>query len=183
MNDVMIDLETMGNGPDAAIIAIGAVEFDVENREIGERFYTVIDLDSAVDAGGVMDASTVLWWMKQSEEARSAFAGGGEHIATALQQFAAWMANRGDDVRVWGNGASFDNVVLATAYRRSRINLPWKYWNDRCYRTMKSLAPGVKMQRSGTKHNAEDDAESQALHLIEIINGGLVRYIKVRDSA
>lgn len=175
MNDVMIDLETMGNGPDAAIIAIGAVEFDVEKREVGERFYTVVDLESAVDGGGVMDASTVLWWMKQGDEARAAFARGGEHIAKALQQFSAWMADRGEDVRVWGNGASFDNVILATAYRRNRTNLPWKYWNDRCYRTAKNLAPGVKMQRAGTKHNAMDDAESQARHLIEIVHSGRAR--------
>ena len=56
MQDVMLDLETMGNGPHAAIIAIGAVKFDTQAQEIGEKFYTVIDLESAVAHGGVMDA-------------------------------------------------------------------------------------------------------------------------------
>lgn len=51
MQDVMLDLETMGTDANAAIIAIGAVEFDIQNGEIGERFYAVIDLESAV-AGG-----------------------------------------------------------------------------------------------------------------------------------
>ena len=171
MQDVMVDLETMGNGPQAAIIAIGAVEFDILTGEIGERFYTVIDLTSAVEAGGIMDASTVLWWMQQGDEARAAFSRDGEHIAKALQQFAGWVENRAprDDVRVWGNGAAFDNVILASAYRRNGTQQPWQFWNDRCYRTVKAQHPAVKMQRSGTHHNAVDDAESQARHLIDML--------------
>lgn len=171
MQDVMVDLETMGNGPQAAIIAIGAVEFDTSTGEIGERFYTVVDLASAVEAGGVMDASTVLWWMQQGDAARAAFARGGEHIAVALQKFAAWMENRWKkaDVRVWGNGAAFDNVILGSAYRRNGTPQPWEFWNDRCYRTMKAQNPTVKMQRNGTHHNAVDDAEAQARHLIDML--------------
>ncbi len=171
MKDVMLDLETMGKGPNAAIIAIGAVEFDIKNQQIGGRFYTVVDLASSVAAGGVMDVSTVLWWMKQSEEARSAFAREGAHIAEVLHSFTSWMeqcASR-SDVRVWGNGAAFDNVILASAYRSNGTPAPWEFWNDRCYRTLKAHYPSVKMPRTGTHHNAVDDAESQALHLIAML--------------
>lgn len=167
----MLDLETMGTDPNAAIIAIGAVEFDITTQEVGERFYAVVDLVSSVESGGVIDPSTVLWWMKRSEEARSEFSHGGEILEIALQKFSAWMENRGkrEDVRVWGNGAAFDNVILATAYRCNRLQLPWTVWNDRCYRTVKALNPTVKMQRTGTHHNAVDDAESQARHMIALL--------------
>lgn len=175
MLDVMLDLETMGNGPRAAIAAIGAVEFDIPSREIGDLFYAVVDLESAVAAGGVIDASTVCWWMRQSDEARQLFAQGGEHIALALQQFSTWLADRGpvDEVRVWGNGAAFDNVVLGSAYTALSLPQPWRFWNNRCYRTVKSLHPEVKMVRVGTYHLAVDDAESQARHLIAMLGGGL----------
>ena len=119
MRDVMLDLETMGNGPRAAIVAIGAVEFDPETGTVGERFYQAVDLATAVSMGGEMDASTVLWWMQQGDEARAAFAKGGAHLSKALMDFSTWLHERGapDDVRVWGNGAAFDNVILASAYR------------------------------------------------------------------
>jgi len=171
MLDVMIDLETMGNGPNAAIVAIGAVEFDIQAGTVGERFYMVADLESAVECGGVIDASTVMWWLKQSDEARAALDAPSEHIAVVLHQFAGWMENRGarDDVRVWGNGAAFDNVILASAYRRNLAQQPWMHWNDRCYRTIKAQHPGVKIERYGTHHNAVDDAESQARHLIAML--------------
>jgi len=171
MLDVMLDLETMGNGPNAAIIAIGAVEFDIHEKRIGERFYVVVDLQSSVSGGGVIDPSTVLWWMKQSEEAKAEFERSGEHLATALIRFAQWLSDRGpaDTLKMWGNGAAFDNTILASAYRNMHLERPWTFWNDRCYRTIKALNPQVPFQHAGTHHNAVDDAESQARHLIAIL--------------
>jgi exodeoxyribonuclease VIII len=64
MNNVMVDLETMGNGPAAAIVAIGAVEFDPDTGQLGREFYREVDLEDSAFRGGVIDASTVLWWMR-----------------------------------------------------------------------------------------------------------------------
>lgn len=171
MNNIMIDLETMGAGPDAAIIAIGAVAFDIEKQEIGQSFYVAVDLQSAVDSGGAIDPQTVLWWMQQSDLARGEFKRQGIAIATALFQFSTWIGGIGhfSTRRVWGNGASFDNVILSSAYRRQKMQVPWQYWNERCYRTVKAMYPGIKMQRTGTHHNALDDAESQSKHLLEML--------------
>jgi exodeoxyribonuclease VIII len=171
MKDIMLDLETMGNGPDAAIIAIGAIDFDVDTCKTGTGFYVHVDLASSVAAGGIIDPSTVLWWMKQNDQARGAFARPGEKIAVALHLFAEWVSVRGarNEVRVWGNGAAFDNVILASAYRRLDLVPPWEFWNDRCYRTMKAQYPDIKLQRAGTHHNAIDDAISQADHLLAML--------------
>lgn len=168
MQNIMLDLETMGNSPNAAIIAIGAVEFD--DSGIGEKFYSVISLESSVASGGIMDASTVIWWMGQSDQARGEFYAKGDSIAVALQSFSGWMEKRGniDDLKIWGNGAAFDNVILSSAYRRNQTKQPWMFWNDRCYRTIKALNPSVEFKRVGTHHNALSDAESQALHLLDI---------------
>lgn len=173
MNDLMLDLETMGSGPNAAIVAVGAVMFDIEAGVIGERFYQVVDLKSAVRLGGEMDPGTVLWWLKQSDAARGAFAAEGAHIAEVLagfERFISWNSTP-ERVRIWGNGALFDNVILASAYRNADLMLPWRFWNDRCYRTVKALYPDIKPDRVGTHHNAVDDAETQARHLIAMLKG------------
>jgi len=171
MLDVMIDLETMGDEPNAAIIAIGAVEFDYLTQDIGERFYTVVDLASAVECGGVINADTCLWWMRQSDDARAEFNRKGDDLIAALEQFSCWMQRLGDrrNIQVWGNGADFDNVILASAFRRVKIQLPWDFRNNRCYRTVKNLCQHIKMQRSGIHHNAVNDAASQAIHLMEML--------------
>ncbi|MFR4188270.1 MAG: 3'-5' exoribonuclease domain-containing protein, partial [Klebsiella sp.] len=69
---VMVDLETMGKKHNAPIVAIGAVVFDPATGSIGESFYKVVCLESSVNWGAVIDPSTVIWWLKQSSEARSA---------------------------------------------------------------------------------------------------------------
>ena len=168
---VMIDLETMGTRPNAPIIAIGAVMFD--GNEILDRFYTNIDLESAVEDGGaVVDPKTVLWWMEQADEARSALRDNKKKVLTALYEFRDWLKPVDPD-GVWGNGASFDNILLSETYRRLNLTPPWAFWKDRCYRTMKNMYPQIEMDRVGTHHNALDDAESQARHLIEIWREGM----------
>ena len=162
---IMLDLETLGKKPGSVIVAIGAVMFN--ERGITHRFYERVDAVSCVKAGLTMDVETVMWWMKQAEEARLEITRDGLALKDALIEFKKWIG--GEEVDVWGNGAAFDNVILAEAYDRCGLERPWKYYNDRCYRTMKSLHPEIPMIRKGVHHNALDDAESQALHLMRIL--------------
>lgn len=171
MTDVMIDLEMMGISPNAAIVSIGAVEFDMTTNTLGRSFYRVVDLKTAVAEGGVIDADTVLWWLHQSNQARSDICDEGIHIRDALNQFSKWLAVSGENVKVWGNGAAFDNVILAQAYRRAGLPVPWSFRNDRCYRTMKAMYPNVPIEHIGTYHNALHDAVSQARHLMTMLMG------------
>lgn len=170
MNNIMVDLETMGSGSHSAIIAIGAVEFDTTKKQLGKEFYRVIDLTSSVEAGGEMDPSTVIWWMGQSDEARKAFTAKGVKLPQALIEFVDFLDTCAPRKTrcIWGNGASFDNVILGNAFRRLQLTIPWEFWNDRCYRTIKALYPDVKIKREGTHHNALDDAKDQARHLFDI---------------
>ena len=159
----MLDLETMGNNSYAAIVAIGAVRF---NDNIRDSFYEIVDLESSVSLGMKMDASTIMWWLAQSEPARSELIKDGAlSLPVALIQFSRWI---GDGAVVWGNGATFDNVILTNAYKCAGLERPWKFRNDACYRTIKNMNKHVKLSRSGTHHNALDDAKSQAEHLINI---------------
>jgi len=164
MNNVMLDLETMSTTSNAAIIAIGAVRFD---SKVTDSFYMAVDLKSCCDIGLEMDASTVVWWMQQSQEARDKFKAEKVPINEALLQFSRWI---GPGAIMWGDGAGFDNVILANAYRKAFLPQPWQFWNDRCYRTMKNLHPKIEKERIGVCHCAIDDAESQALHLIKILS-------------
>lgn len=163
MNNIMLDLETMGTSSNAAIIAIGAVRFDATVRD---KFYCAIDLSDCVKNGLEMNPDTVMWWMRQSDAARAQFENPDHDLVAALDAFRQWA---GDDPIIWGNGADFDNAILANAYKKTGQEPPWRFWNNRCYRTMKSLKPDIKMERTGTHHNALDDAASQAEHLMRIL--------------
>lgn len=174
MNNISLDLETMGQRPDAAITAIGAVEFSLEKKILGREFYVVVDLNSAMRSGGTVDASTILWWLRQSDEARREFEKSGLMLPQALKGFTHFLTGFyntsffNDKVCVWGNGAAFDNVILRSAYERLDMTPPWSHKNDRCYRTVRAACPKVEFTPSGVKHNALDDAKNQARYLIEV---------------
>lgn len=164
---VMVDLETLGNNSSSVIISIGAVAFDLDKNEtFTDTFYSVIDPQSCVDVGLKMDVSTVMWWMKQSDGARKAFEKTGSPLNEVLLEFANWYPK---GAKFWGNGATFDNVILSNAYAACKIKKPWGYTDDSCYRTVKALYPDVKVERVGVYHNAADDAVTQAKHLVAML--------------
>jgi len=169
---IMLDLETMATTPNAAIIAIGAVSFMPETMAIMDRFHEIVSLESCLKNGLEVNGDTVMWWMRQSMDAKDQYKRDGWSLKECLERFSRWMESYSDSW-VWGNGASFDNVILANAYKKTGIPLPWEWWNDRCYRTVAALNHSVKMNRIGTLHNAIDDAESQAIHLMKIFKKNL----------
>jgi hypothetical protein len=172
MNHVMLDLETLGTRPGCSVISIGAVAFDPGAGTLGGGFYTVVNQKSCERAGLVTDKGTVGWWMRQSPEAQKVLVesrSGGMELAAALDAFTEFLSDFPKDVRIWGCGAAFDNVILANCYTAAGKRLPWKYVNDRCYRTLKAIIPAIEMERTGTYHNAYDDAVSQAKHALKIM--------------
>lgn len=171
--DLMIDIETAGLPPTGALLSIGAVFFDLHTCTLGPTFNRTIHLASSVKHGGTVDAGTVLWWLRQGDEARKAVAYGGEPLDLVLTDFNAWIAQtcRHEDVRPWGNGSAFDLTIIGGAYKRLSMPAPWRYFNERCFRTARNLHPGVEYNpddKGADAHNALADAVFQAQHLFEI---------------
>ncbi|HEI8760816.1 exonuclease [Klebsiella oxytoca] len=176
---VMVDLETMGKKNNAPIVAIGAVVFDPVTCSIGESFYKVVCLESSVNWGAVIDPSTVIWWLKQSSEARSAIVNDDAiPLQDALLQFREFVSDNvaggSKKAQVWGNGASFDNSILRSSYDCIAEDYPWEYWNDRDVRTMVELGqaisfdPKTTIPFEGSRHNALADAIHQARYVSAI---------------
>ncbi|EHZ3684971.1 3'-5' exoribonuclease, partial [Escherichia coli] len=170
---LMIDLETMGKNPDAPIISIGAIFFDPQTGEMGPEFSKTIDLETA---GGVIDRDTIKWWLKQSREAQSAILTDEIPLDDALLQLREFIDENSGEffVQVWGNGATFDNVILRRSYERQGIPCPWRYTNDRDVRTMVALGLVMDFDArttipfEGERHNALNDARYQAKYVSAI---------------
>lgn len=176
---LMVDLETMGSGPDAPIVSIGAVYFDPSTGNTGAEFYQVVSLESSMSFGMKPDASTIQWWLKQSSEARSAIlvdeALGLRETLELLADFIAENAANGSHtVQLWGNGCSFDNVILRRAYALTETPFSVPFWNDRDVRTIVELGKSVGINPrfdipfEGDMHNALSDARHQVKYVSAI---------------
>ncbi|WP_347361585.1 3'-5' exonuclease [Vibrio vulnificus] len=177
MKNLMIDLETMGNSSNAAIVAIGACFFEPSTGEIGAKFSRIISLESSQQFGRI-DASTVLWWMKQSGEAREVLnSREAVHIKQALHDFRQFTNDGLSQPLVWGNGSSFDCVILKNTIIQclGEQYVPWQFWNERDVRTMVDLGknllgfdPKRDMPFEGVRHAALSDAVHQAKYVSAI---------------
>lgn len=175
----MVDLETLGRKPGCKVLSIGAVTFGLGEFP-REQFYVPITRASQEMYGLTEEAETLAWWERQSDEAKvSAFNDpAAKSVEAALAEFAAWLklaaALRGAGAKttyVWGNGAGFDNPILREVYEKCGVAVPWLWYNDRCYRTLKAQAPHIKIGEDARRcfHHALDDAQVQADHAVEIL--------------
>ena len=171
---VAIDLETLSTSPAAVMLSIGAVAV-CESTGTRLQFYAATSVDS--QPGRKTDASTLIWWDKQSTEAHKAFDYAHSEdcppLSQALDQLTDWLGKLGEthDVYVWGNGADFDIGILNHAYKEISNFVPWDFRKVRDMRTLYDLTLRfgltISVPRVGTHHNALDDAQFQADVIME----------------
>jgi DNA polymerase III epsilon subunit-like protein len=161
----MIDIETLGRKAGCVITSIGAVKFNLDGLA-DSPFYCRIDIADACERLGLrMDADTVMWWMRQNEAARMEIAAQpGVQLDAVLGQFTSWL---GEVDEVWCKGASFDFPILKEAFDRVGVEMPWKYYQERCARTLMALDPPAT--KGVVSHRADDDAIAQANEVIRIL--------------
>ena len=174
MTHIMIDLETLGTAADSVILSIGAVKFDLHRGAVDDDngFYRAVSVESNLAWNRRVSETTLQWWFEQSPQAQRVFFGEKQTLENALVQLSEWIVHK--DPVMWSNGADFDLPMLAHAYNTCGIPTPWNFWQSRCYRTYKNLpgARALKLPALGTKHDALDDARSQA-HTLCAIHKGL----------
>lgn len=167
LRDLMIDIETMGTDTDAAIISIGAVRFDLETGDVGAFAHEPVNLHTSVDVGMKIDPGTVLWWLRQSREAQDSWnVDSPKSLVSGLSVLSTLAKMEGGVYQVWANAPTFDCAILRTAFTKTGITVPWKYYSERCVRTLIGLASEVgfdkqSVKRQGTAHSALDDCYHQ----------------------
>ena len=162
-NHVSLDLETLGKAPGCPVVSIGWCIFnETEILERGELFPL---LNTQIEAGAKLDVDTLQWWMRQSDDARMDWVLGQERQGFELRECLKILSGELQRNRVkyvWGFGATFDVSITEALYTMANLEIPWKFWNIRCGRTLTQLAD-IKIDRDkGVHHTAEQDAFAQA---------------------
>jgi len=179
LNHAMIDCETLGTDPGDVVLTVGVVKFhpchrqNVEQLKSQSRLF-VFDLEESLKKGFSVSASTLRWWMQQSQRARDkAFNNGGlDKLPGSIEdQLMAMSAFLTYSTSVWANGANFDPGMLQAYYNKYNEPTPWRYSDIRCARTMYKNFPGNKHEAFAdnlTAHDPVDDCIYQILKLYNI---------------
>lgn len=172
LTDVSIDIETLGTNPDSIILQIGIVGFNPETGAIGPKVNTNIDLELSLEEGFGLTADTFYWWLKQDRRAGATLQENRCHpkaVCTQLKKYIQTYTVGPADVRVWGNGAAFDNVIVKNHFQKFGIEAPWEFWNDRCARTLFALNSHIPRVKPKIAHVAGYDAVAQAETIMAIL--------------
>jgi hypothetical protein len=132
------------------------------NIEELEKFYCLIDIEDSKKYSLDIAEKCIEWWNKQpqkeeifkgyrfTQDGSLQSIGDGECTSTrgsesrlslkeCLLKFNKWIIfgnNSVNDIHIWSNGVAFDIPILENAYKKTCIEIPWKYWNVRDSRTI-----------------------------------------------
>jgi exodeoxyribonuclease VIII len=162
----MLDMETMSTRSNAAIASIGATKFEV-GKGITDKFYRTVDVKDCKSLGLNISKDTIQWWSEQNPAALAMLTKNTAPLGIVLSEFTEWFGPK--SIPTWGCGSDFDNVIMDNAYYALGRIRPWKFYHNRCYRTIKEIIQIPEAPREGTYHNALDDAIHQTNHLLKIL--------------
>lgn len=172
--EAMLDIETLGTAVGSAITSIGIALFDRRSKKIIDTLSIHLDVEDVLKYGMTVSGSTLKFWAEQGDPPWK----GTTKVVDALLEVRRFLCvNETDEVNdkllVWGNGAGFDQPLLRDLYERAGIEAPWRWYNERCFRTFKNehpLGKALEPRFIGRKHDALDDAVHQAKWLINMAN-------------
>lgn len=161
----MLDLETFGLKPNCVIRSVGAVQFDPHTGKLGDEFYANVEEKSCTKLKMTKDQSTVDWWNKPDKaEAQKQLLIDVIPLPDVNERFCSFFKNTKAEF-VWSQGSNFDGVLYAHALSLTGHACPWKFYNAFDTRTAYWMSGfnTFTMKRSGTYHNALDDAKHQVV--------------------
>lgn len=178
----MIDTETLGRTPGSVVRSVAAVEFDPQTGETGRQKVWKIDLADSIRYGFQVEASTLKWWMMQSDEARREFVEGAETpLEDFFEEFMEFLADTDEekDFTLWCLQLDFDVAMLRSMYSWYNLNvyrcdeevLPWNFRKVRDVRPyMDALdSAGLLPPKVADRHTPLADCLAQInyVHLVE----------------
>lgn len=170
----MLDIETLSTRPDAVVLSIGAVRFQLSpGTNNGEPYFDdeiciLPNLREQIALGRHVDMKTVSWWASLIPAARAHWAA--NYPESYLEESRKLLGDFVDGSEtIWAHGTDFDIGVLRTLFAEP----PWKYNVVRDARTMyrnlikkRKMSPDLKF----IEHDPVDDSKQQIWRLWERID-------------
>jgi hypothetical protein len=171
MKNIMLDLETLSLDPNAVILSISAVTFDLKTGKTGSCIEVFLETAEQEAVGGRVSLSTIEFWVNQDRELMvpTLFNQNATSVKKALCKFSDWLnslVSEKHELLLWGNGVSADNVWIRNIYRRYNIPFPLSYWQDMDLRTLTQIIDYDEVKKRcgdfvGVKHCGLDDCKNQ----------------------
>ena len=135
MNNIMLDIETLGTRVDSVVIQVAMVKFDRDGN-LGESLSVCLNKDEQLELGLSYTQATIDWWNKTNPELlKKLLTENVSSLKEGLKQINSFI-NRYD--YLWCH-ATFDAPILSNLFEAAGMRAPWGYKNVRDIRTLVDL--------------------------------------------
>lgn len=163
------DIEFLDASSTGVVLTLGIVA--IQGRVLADRVHFRFNIGEQLRRGRTVDAETLAWWVRQSEEARqAAFHGPRDWVGAGLSDAASWAEARGaDGDSTWWSKGFIDAVMLESLAKWADAEplFPWRSARD--LRGLQRVA-GVESNPKRVTHRADEDAWDQAETLVKALD-------------
>jgi hypothetical protein len=185
--NVMVDIETMGHGPSAPVLAVGLVPFQIHPNQCElaprDQWREVrCSLAANVVGGKVINADTVEWWLRQDKAAQELLLAEPRHATlfgfwSAVREEILAVNSRSGDLSVWAKPPQYDLITVRESMLAEGVDVPWQHRNEQDLRTVVAIArAAMQSGQAGwqevfevkpvVEHSAMADAAEQAEQVV-----------------
>lgn len=135
---LMMDIESLALGPRPVVTQLALLGYEIDLDELlFDQYYQYLPIEpqQQIIPPRKIQASTIAWWMKQSDEAREKFEQSSgddfEDLVAAIRGFIATfnrLTNNGTrNYELSAKGPQFDVVAIETLILELGLEIPWKH--------------------------------------------------------
>jgi len=169
----MADVETLGTMQNAVVISFALVPFDLDDSESNFQPFTgILPAQFQLDAGRKIDASTLMFWLGQSDAAKlqllQSLALESDDLPDTLKAMSSWISalmESSIEFQFWGFGDGFDSGIVRHLMTTNGVKWPVPYRAPRDLRTLieESGLDKTTVPLSGNymKHDPLSDCHAQ----------------------
>lgn len=172
MTRLSLDTETLGTSAGSVILQIACTNVDNPTK----KFNCYIEPFHQLPLGLTVEAATADWWNNQPQKVRDKVFSGNALLSEALTGLATFILCERDSysMEVWMNSPSFDSEkILQPAFKLLELPLPWQFYEERDFRTMKALGKdyfNFPFSKPTGAHDALVDAKAQGEYIYQLTN-------------
>lgn len=169
MNNIMLDIETVANTNNTAVIQVAMIRFDWTGK-LGNSLVIRLNLDEQLRKGLDVNSSTLAWWANTNPQLfKSLLTENVESVSQALSKICQFITFND---YIWCH-ATFDIPILNNLLHKFGFKTPWAYKKCRDIRTLTELAELDLTQYNWDKektHDALDDCRFQIKYCCDAYN-------------
>lgn len=174
---LMLDIETLGTGPDAVVTQTALFGWDLLDPEtilpLPHFQYIPIQPQLELLPPRKLEASTIIWHIGQQTDLTHNDSSEFSDLPSLLKHFLRTFERITDpvtgspDYELWTRGM-FDTVIMASLLKQCGFPKPWDFRAERDLRTLESLSgvsyKDVPQPEGYIKHRADWDCRFQIAH-------------------